>query len=811
MAKVTKINELSGQIDTLTLGLASRVQKDFNLAKNIRILQDECHVQNIRDYIGQYAPDVKFRDGQSKVFVKLCRTKVAAAQARLIALAFPPTGFPWSLKPSPEPELYGEEHIQTPAGEIADKGVPGKEDSDEHEQLELHIARVKADRMRRKIHYALVCGDWETTEASGILDLVLHGTMIFRGPLKKCKEGVKYQFVEESGLKAALKRLFRKPVGGKWEGKVEKEYYPGSDWISVFDFYPEPMSKDANDMQWGIVRHVMDRSQVIGLKEIDGFDAEEIDIALRNNPKGNWVAQPWESQINVLHNKSGSMNLGERFEVLEWRGKLTGRDIRMAGGNISDEKLNVAGYGCIWAIGNHAISMSISEAVPTRLPFYIVPYERVPYKIWGQGIAEMMRDSQAIINAATRAMVDNMGMASGPQIVADLSRLANPNDANKVAPWKVWAVKNMDGVTGDPVKFQVVPSIIGDLEKVQNIFRAFAQEETSMPDMLHGGVGPGGSGVRTIGQTQMLFGAADTFTKSVYFNIDNYLTKPMIRDYYNWYMQNYDDDSIKGDMVVEVGGMLGAIEKELRAQTLSEIMQYTQEGSPFAIAMNKSEIISELLRSRDLVNEAFVYPEEVVERKIKEQQQMQQQQEMQMQQMQGAMQQQAAKLQQDAMMEKQDAEHRFKAETTKNDTLLNVFDKTPPNSPVYPELMAMTLEANGMLDEDARVAINVMRRVVASTYSAYMTDQEKEIMTGGGPAPKPPEPAPEDNPKTAVKPGMGASAGNENPLLPEDMSTYSLPTAPPGGPAAPKGAQEAKRQIIPVMDGNGRVVGSRVE
>ena len=104
--------------------------------------------------------------------------------------------------------------------------------------------------------------------------------------------------------------------------------------------------------------------------------------------------------------------LSKRYTVLEFWGYLSGLELRQAGveGIDDDHAMYLSN---VWVCGNFCIKIAISGNQSKRIPFFVVPYEKVPYKIWGRGVPEKMADPQAVINASARAMVENMGMALG--------------------------------------------------------------------------------------------------------------------------------------------------------------------------------------------------------------------------------------------------------------------------------------------------------------------------------------------------------------------------------------------------------------
>lgn len=66
-----------------------------------------------------------------------------------------------------------------------------------------------------------------------------------------------------------------------------------------------------------------------------------------------------------------------------------------------------------------------------------------------------MTDVSAVCNATARALVNNMGIASGPQVTVNTDRLAEGENITSMFPWKLWQTKNdpMANDSSQPIAF----------------------------------------------------------------------------------------------------------------------------------------------------------------------------------------------------------------------------------------------------------------------------------------------------------------------------------------------------------------------
>ena len=688
--------------ESVTASLAKSVHDKFMIAKSLRVLQEVVWKEALQNFNGSYGTDVTFRDGASSVFINITQMKTMAAYSRIMAVMMPPSGYPWSIKPTPHPDLVklGMKH---------EAAMASPEISPQMKEV-LSVAKAACDGMQNRIKDNLIETRWEEKFSRGVLDMVAFGTMIFKGPMAAPARPKKWVLVDQ-------KESFADKIKGmigihtkaqKYElmSDPNDEYRADLEWVSPFEFYPDPAAYTINDAMWVIHRHVYNKNQMVELAEGD-FDANEINMVLNEIQDGNWSAEPWESGVDIINRRSAAMQMGKRYIVFEYWGYLSGRELRTAGQDIPDSDLNKMHLSNVWVCGNHCVKISISNRASGRIPFFVIPYEKVPYKMWGRGVPEKMADPQAIINASSRAMVENMGLACAPQVVVDVNRLVDGTKYDQLIPWGIWPIKNMEGASQQPVQFLQVPSIMGDLKLIQDIFRNFVQEVTSMPDMASGFSGNGQHN-RTSSGMSMLFGAADSYTRGVIFNIDNDLTKPMIRAMYDWEMQYCPDPSIKGDMQVDAGGVSGLMSKEMTTQRIAELMQAVGQIPGGADYINMKEVMNEIFRAMDVVNDDIVYTDEEVA-KIRQQNQIQQAQ-------------QAAQMAQAQNLPKP------KAETTPADMMMQVLEKTLPTDPIYPIIFEKWLAMINQLDPQSSAALEMMKNKNVLADKAFADQQELSIL-----------------------------------------------------------------------------------
>lgn len=686
----------AGKPFSVTSGLSKLVQDRFTWCRNLRFLQQEKWLSAKMSFDGiDYAGSDEDAN-QSGIFLNFTQMKTMSAYSQIMSTMIGPDGFPWNIKPTPEPDLVRLGYKDT---REAEKNLSIPEDL----QTKIIKANIACDGMRVKIADNLEETHWEEKFSRGVMDMVVLGTMIVKGPFAAPPTQKKWILVDEEkdessfdklrgtfGLLKSTKKTF-KLVSPSDDARPELEI------VSPFEFYPDPSAYNIEDCMWVVHRRVLNKSQLVDLAKVQGFSPDEITKVLDAYPKGNWTAETWESRVYALNQRQTPLARGDRFVALEYWGYISGRELELAGVEMPK------GYdkhkqflACIWSVGSYCIKVAISQLEAPYIPFMVCPYEKVLYNIWGRGVPEKMRDPQDIVNAAARAMVDNMGIAAGPQVIYDTSRMVNGFKFEGIKPWGVWPLKTLEGLTAPPVTFVPVPSILQELKLLQDNFKMFIQEVTSMPDMTSGYAGSSsGQHNRTSGGMSMLFSAANNYIKGVIFNIDNNITKPMIRRIYDWNMQYSTDMMIKGDFNVDAGGVQRLISNEMKTASMQELLQLVMDPD-FKPYINKVNILKEWVRIRGF-NATDMINSDAQAGQIKQQ-----------------MMADAAQARQMGNIPK------LRAEMPRPDALLNMLQNTEPTSPLYPAIYEQVALSQDAMTPSMAASIDVAKAEVLARASREM-------------------------------------------------------------------------------------------
>ncbi|WP_211828676.1 portal protein [Kistimonas asteriae] len=569
---------------------------------------------------GEHSPEALSRmaeNGQlSQLFVKITLTKVNAAYSRLIDMLFQQVDSFWDIVPSPIASLPKaiKDVIRNQARQDAvvmamQEPVPAQQRAALVEQLQPQILTkledaIMADSLdsaeeacvsiRRQIKDYLVQAEALTALKKTVYEMVCTGTGCFKTATVK--------YLERQGWES--------DDDGQWNLTGEKTIAPDVEHVSIWEVYPNSWATDPKDPEDVIRRRVLTRSELRQLASVPRFDGDRIGEILTDTPNGNHEDEQWERTLrNLNDNDERYQDASKRYDVFEYWGLIDGADLERYGVKVDDPYIEYQAN--VWFTGNRVIMASLNPLKPESIPYKFVPYQTLAHRFWGMGIPAMMSDAQASMNAAVNALLDNVALTAGPMLDIDVARLPESvtlDEARKIYPFKVNFYDSSKGGEGPAVKVNNIQSNQTQLQAVFEMFRRFADEETSLPSYTHGEQGQ--SMNKTATGMSMLMSAANVALKSVVKNIDDYLTRPLIDSLYHFTMRWSDIESKRGDLDVVAQGSSALVAKELQSQKLMQVMSFTANPVD-GPRTNRGYLLEEYLRANDLdTDKAMVSDEE---------------------------------------------------------------------------------------------------------------------------------------------------------------------------------------------------------
>lgn len=588
-------------------------------------------LKSVRARRGEYDPDklAQLREqGSSTIYMMLTSNKCRAASSWLKdTLVTSTDDKPWTIEPSPIPELPPNQvqgimqQAQQEVQALYMQGMPPTDQQVRERLLEMKdmaishmqdIAKRTAERMELKMSDQLFEGNWNKAFSEFLDDITTFPSAIMKGPV----------------VRKRPKMSWTPGPNGTYNLNVVDELALEWERVDPFNLYP---AADMSDIEDGalIERHKLSRADLQALIGVEGYSENAIRGVLEEYGKGglrDWIyvdmnkaAAEGKSTMGVQQNPS------ELIDALQFWGSVQGQlllDWGLTEDEIPDPLMDYPIEG--WVIGHWVIKAAVNPDPMGRKPYFKASYEEVPGAFWGNSVADLCRDTQDICNAAARSLVNNLSIASGPQVVYNIDRLPQGENITQLYPWKVWQVTS-DPLAGSapPMQFYQPNSLAAELMAVYEKFATLADEYTGIPRYMTGDSPAGGAG-RTASGMSMLMTNAGKSIKQVIANIDATVIKPAIDRLYFYNMRYGTDPDLKGDINVRAKGAASLVQKEQAQVRQNQFLQIALQ-SPIVQQVVGMEGIAELLRQSaktlDLNPDLIVPPVEVIkQRMINEQQ-----------------------------------------------------------------------------------------------------------------------------------------------------------------------------------------------
>ena len=596
-------------------------------AETARDINEKRWIKAYENYRGLYAKNVKFRESEkSRVFVKITKTKVLAAFGQLVDVIFGTGKFPIGINETKIPEgetdiahldinnaspnietsipddignridnpydvgYEGDGRVLKPGAtfyngmfeapievQAEEAGILSNGASPDPKALELSPAQKSARRMEKLIHDQIEESNGNSELRNALLESALIGTGIVKGPFNFNKKLHKWEAGEN---------------GNRTYSPLEVRV-PRIEFVSCWDFYPDPSATTMEECEYVIHRHKMNRSQLRQLRNMPYFNEDAIRECIQQGP--NYVEKDYESAIKDDNN--AEENYQTNFEVLEYWGIMDAEYAREVGIELSDDVDDLDEVQVnAWICGSKLLRAVINPFTPYRIPYHAFPYERNPYNFFGIGVAENMDDSQQIMNGHARMAIDNLAMSGSLVFDVDESALVG-GQSMEIYPGKIF--RRQAGMPGQAIHGLKFPNTSQENLMMFDKFRQLADEQTGIPSYSHGQTGVQ-SMTRTASGMSMLLGASSLNIKTVIKNLDDFLLKPLGESYFQWNMQFHEGElDIEGDLEVKATGTNSLMQKEVRSQRLTMFLQ-TAQSPAIAPFVKISKLVSELAYSLDL-------------------------------------------------------------------------------------------------------------------------------------------------------------------------------------------------------------------
>ncbi len=521
--------------------------------------------------------------GGTDVFIGLTGTKCRAAEASIKDVLLSDRDRSWTLVPSPISDLPPDvedaivARVERRNFEQVQAGGQEQQMSPDEarrmvtvlaEAMETQIkeeADQRADRMEQLIDDQLFDGGWSDAMDDFLHYLTTSKAAIMKGPVLMSEKALEYN----------------KPLlGGITTTKVTDKLVHVWRTVDPLDFYPSDGARDTQEGRM-IERMRLSRRGLAELRGVENYDDEAINLVLStHNVDGFSHFEPIDSIRAALEERSSDRSANvEWVEALEFWGVVDGATLIGEGYKTTPSGKTIVALDQyemnLITVGNVLIYSAFNPDPLGRRPYSHTGWATIPGSFWFAGIPEIMEDLQSICNASVRALINNLAIASGPQVIInDIGRLAKGEEIDSMEPWRVWQFINQIQGGSPPIDFFQPSSNSKELLSVYEFFSKLSDEFLGLPAFSHGGTGVGQAGRTFRGLSAILSNAAKGI-KRVIGRVDKDIIKTCIRRQFDWNMLNIRDESIKGDVEIKADGAMSLIVREQMGEARIQFAQAT--------------------------------------------------------------------------------------------------------------------------------------------------------------------------------------------------------------------------------------------
>lgn len=552
--------------------LSSLVDRRWESMKDRSVIEERyanCLLQRSGKYEANKLASIR-EFGGSEIYLNLTSVKCRGASSWLRdTLLGTGTDKPWQLEHSPEPTLPTN-LVQTAHSELsnmvmqymASYGAPPPEDMvrqqasmmrDAIHEAALEESKKRVERMELKMEDQLVEGGFLTAFSQFIDDIVTFPIAIMKGPVP------------------------RKRATLKWNGTIlETVDDIRLEWerVDPFRFYTAAWMSNVNDGPV-IERIPLTSSDLEGMLGVDGYNEDAIRAVLADFELSGMSENLSVDQVKAEAEGKDTSKIYDSDTIdglLLWDvipGKVL-IEHQMAGFEGLD---SAKSYPCeVLKVGGHVVKAVLNYDPLGRKPYYVSSYEKIPGSLLGNAVTDLIKDCQQMVNGAGRALSNNMGISSGPQVGINIDRMPRGEKITNMHPWKMWQFKNADyNDSTKPLDFFQPQSNAAELIAVIEKWWSMADEISGIPRYMTGEHTPGAG--RTASGLSMLINNASKGLKQVISNIDNDCLTPLIERLYQHNLRYSDDPELIGDVNIVAKGAMSLVAKESASVRRNEFLQ----------------------------------------------------------------------------------------------------------------------------------------------------------------------------------------------------------------------------------------------
>lgn len=543
-------------------------------------------------------------DTRSNAFVQLTSRYVDNASAKLCEILLPIDEKAFKFEPTPVPDLVKmskdlspiidemsgqpqmrqmrpEEAPQAPQQPGMPPMMPTAQGAQQMVQMTvadkareaMDQAAEMADKAETRVYDWMVESKYPAETRKVVKDAARIGVGILKGPFPDIRRGQALTHVD-----------------GAMALQIEEKIAPAVRWISPWDFFPaDGCGENIHDADDVLERDFMAERSLKKLKDQPHYLPDQIDKVIEEGP-----GKMYSEGMNPAEKKKTS-----RYEIWYYYGMLKREDLELA---MCDQEMleqipdDQDGIHAIVTLVNETVIRVILNPMDSgSFPYHVMCWSRRAGHWAGVGVAEKMTMPQKMVNAATRALLNNAGLSAGPQIVIDQMAIIPADGSWKLTPNKIWWKSGDSALNVEEAFMSVqIPSVQKEMMEIILYGMKLAEESTGIPLITQGQASE--STPETFGAAELQNTNAHTWLRSVAYVFDDQITEPVVKAFYEWLLldPNVPDDE-KGDFHINAHGSIAMVERAIQEQVFLSLLQAS--ANP-AFKLDPALTMSEFLKAK---------------------------------------------------------------------------------------------------------------------------------------------------------------------------------------------------------------------
>lgn len=582
-----RLSALAGQLEVKAKDVISK-----RAAVETRWLEDLRQFHGYYGYIS--TKEEPFVDQFSRVQrpkVNITRDKCTTAIGHMGDLQFPGRDKNFNISATPKPDL--ERAVSSMAQ------APGQPEGVTEGQLaadELKRAAMAAKKMENTIWDQLEDARWGPESRDAIRDLVILGTAVMKGPTVEGK--VRKRWKKDVNKDGVMVHMC----------DYETEKRPSIKRVDPWYFFPDMQATCPKECEYAFELHPLNKKELAKLAKHPYFDTEEIADLVDEEPDDIIT-----TDISNRHSITGAdLYYKNRYQVFEYHGPIDDKVIEAMGMEDRDRRNPLTGYvGEVWFCQGHILKVQLSSLEgDDGIPYAFTQWEQDETNPFGFGIPFLVRDAQRVVNSTWRMILDNSGLAAGPQVVVNKEMIEPANGKWDIEPMKVWYVTEYGNNPEEAMSFFNVPSAADELSAVMQMAMRFAESEASMPMVAQNE--RESYGTTTATGLSLLVNESNVVQKRANKNWDDHITTVLIDRFYTWNMLYNPDSEIKGDYDVVARGSTDLMSRQMETQDAATLLQASAQNPAFAQVVDQTALAKLVIASMHIPADLVVKTDEQI-------------------------------------------------------------------------------------------------------------------------------------------------------------------------------------------------------